>query len=618
MIRENDKENNRVSNSLCIFNSIFFHTYISERMSYFRYTQTDEVDINNPIFRVGTAVDNTFTDTQDIGFFGQYYDSVIKYTGLFRDASDGGKYKLFTGLQALPVVSSGSALVNTAGTGYALADLDLQNFHAFGDAIVEGNLTVNGTVTTVNVETLTVEDNIIIANSGPANMKEDGGFVVKRINSNIILDTPKQTGTASAAGTTTTITLQAANGHGTTLDYYKGWIIKFGGDVTGTAEVTSSTAANPPVLTFTPAASGSTTTSTTYELFNQRFRGLIHDESTDYLTMYGFPREDLETTIDPANANGNLADYANFRAATINATTTITAPSITVTGAASFGTITGPVSIDDNILAVNTGPTVTAEDFGYVGKRTAARVAAADTPLLSAVAVQTNYVSGTTLLITNAASGTNYFKGWVITNSVNSEARYITASTNSGSTHTLTLSSGFTTALTAGTDTVNLFNKTHAGWIYDESSDEFSLMGFPREDGETVIDPIAPVNGNIPSYLNLHVNNLTVDGTILSAFAYQTLTQVAAVTFSAATIKTYSVIYLNPSANTTYTLPSIAGLGLTTSTVFVVFVNISASFTATLASSDNFEGSTTIKLNKRWLKVCLFPNIANSTWMIRG
>jgi len=40
---------------------------------------------------------NNSADALDIGFFGQYNDGSTKYTTLFRDASDSGKYKLLTG-----------------------------------------------------------------------------------------------------------------------------------------------------------------------------------------------------------------------------------------------------------------------------------------------------------------------------------------------------------------------------------------------------------------------------------------------------------------------------------------------------------------------------------------
>ena len=45
---------------------------------------------------------NNVADAIDIGFFGQYNDGTTKYTTLFRDASDAGKYKLLTGGTTIP------------------------------------------------------------------------------------------------------------------------------------------------------------------------------------------------------------------------------------------------------------------------------------------------------------------------------------------------------------------------------------------------------------------------------------------------------------------------------------------------------------------------------------
>jgi hypothetical protein len=67
------------------------------------------------------AVQNE-ADLLDIGFIGSYNDGIEKYTGLFRDATS-TVYNLFTGLEERPV----SGVVNTGGTGYTLADLEIQN-----------------------------------------------------------------------------------------------------------------------------------------------------------------------------------------------------------------------------------------------------------------------------------------------------------------------------------------------------------------------------------------------------------------------------------------------------------------------------------------------------------
>jgi hypothetical protein len=76
------------------------------------------------------ASGNTSADIKDIGIYGNYNDGigsesgVSEYTGLFRDASD-STWKLFDGLEEEP-----STTVNTSGTNYSLADLQVGDLTA--------------------------------------------------------------------------------------------------------------------------------------------------------------------------------------------------------------------------------------------------------------------------------------------------------------------------------------------------------------------------------------------------------------------------------------------------------------------------------------------------------
>jgi len=100
------------------------------------YVNTQSISSKDPLFEV--ANDNNTTDAVDIGYYGRYYDSAqtrVEFTGLFRDASDAGKYKIFTGLTVEP-----TNVVDTTGTGYTVGTL-VSN--------VEGNLA--GTANAANV-----------------------------------------------------------------------------------------------------------------------------------------------------------------------------------------------------------------------------------------------------------------------------------------------------------------------------------------------------------------------------------------------------------------------------------------------------------------------------------
>lgn len=79
---------------------------------------TTNLAIEDPLISLG--INNNATDSVDIGFFGLYDTSGSQdlYCGLFRDASDSGKFKLFVDSQSAPTTT-----VNTAATGYSTATL---------------------------------------------------------------------------------------------------------------------------------------------------------------------------------------------------------------------------------------------------------------------------------------------------------------------------------------------------------------------------------------------------------------------------------------------------------------------------------------------------------------
>lgn len=70
--------------------------------------------VEDPLVKFGNA---NPSDSLDIGFFGEYVSSGTKFAGLFRDASDSGKFKLFTDLTTNPT----SNVVDTAS--YTVATL---------------------------------------------------------------------------------------------------------------------------------------------------------------------------------------------------------------------------------------------------------------------------------------------------------------------------------------------------------------------------------------------------------------------------------------------------------------------------------------------------------------
>lgn len=115
---------------------------------------------------------NNVSDSIDIGFYGEYFDGAAKYAGLIRDASDGGKFKLFIGETTDPtnnVVtydSSNRATLDANFTGGTVSSLSSAIAVADGGtgrttftkgAILVGNATggltelANVSVTTTNL-----------------------------------------------------------------------------------------------------------------------------------------------------------------------------------------------------------------------------------------------------------------------------------------------------------------------------------------------------------------------------------------------------------------------------------------------------------------------------------
>lgn len=73
------------------------------------------------------AVNNEVSDLIDIGFYGHYSDdsgTTKRHTGLFRDASQAGVYRLFTNLVQADLDSGSGAVINTAAASYAIATLN--------------------------------------------------------------------------------------------------------------------------------------------------------------------------------------------------------------------------------------------------------------------------------------------------------------------------------------------------------------------------------------------------------------------------------------------------------------------------------------------------------------
>ena len=105
---------------------------------------TTTLEVEDPLIKL--AKSNSGADSVDIGFYGLYDTSGSQdlYAGLFRDANDSGKFKLFKDLQAEPTTT-----VNTSGTGYAVGSLvaNIEGVTAeFSSSVGIGGGSTNGVV----------------------------------------------------------------------------------------------------------------------------------------------------------------------------------------------------------------------------------------------------------------------------------------------------------------------------------------------------------------------------------------------------------------------------------------------------------------------------------------
>lgn len=79
------------------------------------YISSSTLNVDDSMIKLAA---NNSTDAVDVGFYGKYASSGTKYSGLFRDATD-GIFKFYTGSQTEP-----GTTVDTAAAGYAVATVE--------------------------------------------------------------------------------------------------------------------------------------------------------------------------------------------------------------------------------------------------------------------------------------------------------------------------------------------------------------------------------------------------------------------------------------------------------------------------------------------------------------
>ena len=142
---------------------------------------TATLSVEDPLIILASG--NNAADALDIGFYGLYDTSGSQdlYSGLFRDADDSGKWKLFKDNQAAPTTT-----VNVSGTGYAVgtlvANIEASTVVANGGVTVD-NILIDGTEIDLSSGSLTIDvaANIELDSGAGIWTFEDTGTEVLRI-----------------------------------------------------------------------------------------------------------------------------------------------------------------------------------------------------------------------------------------------------------------------------------------------------------------------------------------------------------------------------------------------------------------------------------------------------
>lgn len=223
-----------------------------------------------------------------------------------------------TGTDSINVTTAGGVLIDATGRVYIHSDditdgvkiatntagVPVTIGTSTGLTTIAGNLDITGTFTTINTESLEVEDNFIIVNSGGGEAGLDTGILLKRFQNpngagtGDVVTNPnpiQESGAFTANGTATTLTLalHASN----TVDFYKGWWIRVTSgaqsgavrriksydETTKIATIygTADNVVGPPAFSDGLDFGTAPLSTNTYQLYNRAYASMFYGETND-------------------------------------------------------------------------------------------------------------------------------------------------------------------------------------------------------------------------------------------------------------------------------------------------------------------------------------------------
>jgi len=304
--------------------------------SIFQVAATKEIGIIN-------ATNNVSNGTGDITIQSNNSGTSTSYTGIIDISTDATTTTTPLGGINLTTNALNGADINIGQPG------NLTNVK--GNLTVDGDLIVSGTTTTIDTETLTVKDNIIVCNSSTAEVvgvgNDAGLFVQRQQVENNVGNTNNGTGAGLTlsrndivtggnptfsgtvqSGSGTTITL-AANDSNVNDFYNGGWIhITAGGTGPNQVRKVANTGGYnglTKVLTIDTALTTALDNTSTYNIFtNKQYSGLIYREAVNSWEL-------LSAANNPATgAIAAPTSYEDLTLRNINVTGVLTGPNIGV------------------------------------------------------------------------------------------------------------------------------------------------------------------------------------------------------------------------------------------------------------------------------------------------